>query len=624
MPRPLNKRKKQLASVEDAVAKRRKTSKLLEESLKVPKENSSPIDAIVVPDAITSLHGEESTPEAEAATNTALPDVVTSLPPHIATSIAVAATNTALPDVATSLASTDVDADDDAHAHANTVTETQSNNHLRATDPNTSTSMQGIKLEAAVKTETASAIASTSTSIEQAEAPIPTEPVTNGPNLNRTVAVRRKAAKRTNPLYVALPPKTIAAPLSRSPQAEEIPATKKPRAEEPLPTATDEAAARKIASPDISEALPSPDTPPRGSTATVNVSTRRRSRRQIQLQLIETSETQPDDTDDGGDNDADYVDDDGELSGPAPPTTDTVTMSTLIRRRSSRRVIPTISTSTPVSPSTATMEASSRRHSRRQTQFSRSKMIEVELDDDADHVDLLGPYRYWEDRLSELVEYRTIHGHCNVPHSYSKKETMLGHWLSQQRSQYNWHLQGKKSHMTLSRIQALESLGFEWHNRGADYELRLSELADYRRIHGHCNVPKKHSENLKLSYWVGTQRGQYRLYREGKPSQITLPRIQELESLGFEWSCFDVAWDDRLSELADYRKIHGHCNVPARYSYNSKLGKWVSTQRQQYKMLREGKTLSMTPFRIQALESMGFEWKSPIRGKGARKILDRR
>jgi hypothetical protein len=27
----------------------------------------------------------------------------------------------------------------------------------------------------------------------------------------------------------------------------------------------------------------------------------------------------------------------------------------------------------------------------------------------------------------------------------------------------------------------------------------LSELADYRKIHGHCNVPRNNSENAKLA-----------------------------------------------------------------------------------------------------------------------------
>jgi predicted chitinase len=599
MPRPPNKRKEHLAGVQDAIAKRQKTSKRLEERLEAPKEDSSPIDAIVVPDAISSLHTKKRTPEAEAGTNTALPDVATSLSPPIARSIAVVAINTAvtaLPDVATSLPSTDVDADDDANAHANTVTDTQSNNHLGAADPSTSTSMQGVKLEATVKTETASETASTSTSTNQTEAPIPMEPVMNGPNLNLTVAVRRKAARRTNPLYVAPPPQTIAAPLSWSPQAEKIPATKKPRVEEPLLTATDEAAARKIASPDISEALPSPDTPPR-STATVNVSTRRRSQRQIQLQLIETRETQPDDTDD---NDADYVDDNGDLSGPAP----TSTVNALTRRRSSRHVIPTSSTGTPVSPPTATMEASSRRQSRRQTQFSRSEMSEVELDDDADHGDL--PGSIWEDRLRELGEYRKIHGHCKVSKSCSEN-TKLGNWVSKQRKKYKLHLQGEQSSMTLSRIQTLESFGFEWDSLSAAWADRLSELADYRKIHGHCNVPKGYSENTKLGNWVSKQRMNYTLHLQGNPSSMTLSRIQALEILGFEWHNRDTIWEGCLNELAEYRKIHGHCNVPKHYSENTKLGMWVSKQKAQCKRYREGKTSPMTPFRFQALESLDFE-----------------
>jgi hypothetical protein len=32
-------------------------------------------------------------------------------------------------------------------------------------------------------------------------------------------------------------------------------------------------------------------------------------------------------------------------------------------------------------------------------------------------------------------------------------------------------------------------------------------------------------------------------------------------------------WEDHLSELAYFRKIHGHCNVPRSYSENTKLGK---------------------------------------------------
>jgi hypothetical protein len=74
----------------------------------------------------------------------------------------------------------------------------------------------------------------------------------------------------------------------------------------------------------------------------------------------------------------------------------------------------------------------------------------------------------------------------------------------------------------------------------------------------------------------------YKLHRDGKPSPLTLPRIQELESLAFEWNCNSAAWEDRLSELADYRKINGHCNVPQHYIENTQLAYWVTTQRRDH------------------------------------------
>jgi hypothetical protein len=220
-----------------------------------------------------------------------------------------------------------------------------------------------------------------------------------------------------------------------------------------------------------------------------------------------------------------------------------------------------------------------------------------------------GAVTAWEVRLSELANYRKIHGHCNVPRSYSEN-TKLANWVAYQRLNYKLRVEGKTSYMTVSRIQELESLSFEWGLNVSACEDRLSELADYREIHGHCNVPTSYSENTKLANWVSSQRCQYKLHREGKTSPMTTLRVQELESVGFEWHINGAvtAWEVRLSELADYRKIHGHCNVPKSYSENTKLHNWVFNQRKQYNWFREGKRSPMTTFRIQALESLAFEW----------------
>jgi hypothetical protein len=61
-----------------------------------------------------------------------------------------------------------------------------------------------------------------------------------------------------------------------------------------------------------------------------------------------------------------------------------------------------------------------------------------------------------------------------------------------------------------------------------------------------------------------------------------------------------------MSALADYRKIYGHCNVT--HNYSKELGNWVATQRHNYRLHLKGKNSSISPYRIQELESLGFEW----------------
>jgi hypothetical protein len=227
----------------------------------------------------------------------------------------------------------------------------------------------------------------------------------------------------------------------------------------------------------------------------------------------------------------------------------------------------------------------------------------------------------WEDRLGALANYRNIHGHCNVPPKHGEN-TKLGNWVASQRDAYRLHLEGKRSPMTPFRFQELESLGFEWGLCITAWEDRLSELADYHKVHGHCNVPKSYSGNTKLAKWVRTQRKEYRLHLEGKTSPMTPFRIQKLESLGFHWDSSGSTWQERLSELADYRKIFGHCNVPQNYRENIKLANWVATQRDQYMKHLEGKTSPTTPFRIQELESLGFEWRVSSRKNHLSELAD--
>eukprot|EP00538_Stauroneis_constricta_P011083 CAMPEP_0119570354 /NCGR_PEP_ID=MMETSP1352-20130426/43573_1 /TAXON_ID=265584 /ORGANISM="Stauroneis constricta, Strain CCMP1120" /LENGTH=645 /DNA_ID=CAMNT_0007620021 /DNA_START=479 /DNA_END=2416 /DNA_ORIENTATION=- len=70
----------------------------------------------------------------------------------------------------------------------------------------------------------------------------------------------------------------------------------------------------------------------------------------------------------------------------------------------------------------------------------------------------------WEERLQELKEYRSIHGHCSIPSNYSKNQK-LATWVKCQRRQRKLFCAGKKSNMTLERSQRLDALGFIWELR---------------------------------------------------------------------------------------------------------------------------------------------------------------
>lgn len=70
----------------------------------------------------------------------------------------------------------------------------------------------------------------------------------------------------------------------------------------------------------------------------------------------------------------------------------------------------------------------------------------------------------------------------------------------------------------------------------------------------------------------------------------------------------DPGWDEQFKALVAFYKENGHCKVPARYSSNPKLGRWVMTQRRQFTLMVQGYSSALTIERIQRLESIGFTW----------------
>jgi hypothetical protein len=223
----------------------------------------------------------------------------------------------------------------------------------------------------------------------------------------------------------------------------------------------------------------------------------------------------------------------------------------------------------------------------------------------------------WDIRYKQLVEYKRTHGNCSVPRKYELNKE-LGRWVSNQVR----HKCGDSLHK--DRIAKLESIGFVWGRRLADWHNRFEQLVEYKRTHGNCGVPSHYQSNLELGRWVSLQR-----LLEVKNS-LSKDRVARLESIGFTFGAGHEAnksddWDSFFEELRDYLRNHaGDCNVPEPYRLNPSLGEWVNKQRHDYSLKCGGDQSAMTPEHEAKLNVLGFLWvktKSSVGSKDNNNLL---
>ena len=141
------------------------------------------------------------------------------------------------------------------------------------------------------------------------------------------------------------------------------------------------------------------------------------------------------------------------------------------------------------------------------------------------------------------------------------------------------------------------------------YEI-FNELIEYCEIHGHCNVPQKYDENPRLGIWVNKQRMEKKHMDDQKKSSMTQTKIDNLESIGFKWAQRkgQHAWIRKYIELRMYYEQYGDCEVPTKYKANPSLGRWISSQRSEYKRFLRGISKHMTQERVDLLNALEFTW----------------
>jgi len=142
----------------------------------------------------------------------------------------------------------------------------------------------------------------------------------------------------------------------------------------------------------------------------------------------------------------------------------------------------------------------------------------------------------WLAKFELLKKYKEKQGDCLVPRS----DPYLGRWVRDQRTQYNYFKQEKKSYMTQERIGMLNSIGFVWdasarrsQPKNDVWMSKFEMLKKYKEKHGDFLVPRS---DPHLGYWVSNQRKQYNYFKQEKKSFLTQERIGMLNSIGFVWN----------------------------------------------------------------------------------------
>ena len=231
---------------------------------------------------------------------------------------------------------------------------------------------------------------------------------------------------------------------------------------------------------------------------------------------------------------------------------------------------------------------------------------------------------HWNSMFAELEQYKKDNGNCNV--STTPPHTDLTKWVIAQRREYKKLKENKESLLTASRLMRLNDIGFQFRQRAnyTSWEDRVGQLREYKNQHGHLKIPISDPD---LGWFVSSQREEYRKRCDGKPSSLTDERYNDLNSLGFVFiggkrkgsiKAPRKTWDERFQELVAFRNANNHACVPQHYPG---LGYWVHAQRNQYRLMKQGKKSPMTNEKALRLAEIGMVWDAQKKRGGTSDVI---
>lgn len=115
---------------------------------------------------------------------------------------------------------------------------------------------------------------------------------------------------------------------------------------------------------------------------------------------------------------------------------------------------------------------------------------------------------HWNLNFDSLKKFYKEHDHTMVSRS-DQEHQKLSMWVVDQRRQMKLWKEGKQTTMTKERQKLLDDLDFTWQIRNkTNWDIRYSEMVEYKDKHGTTVVPQHFKENKALGKWVAKQREQ--------------------------------------------------------------------------------------------------------------------
>jgi len=190
----------------------------------------------------------------------------------------------------------------------------------------------------------------------------------------------------------------------------------------------------------------------------------------------------------------------------------------------------------------------------------------------------------WLEGLEELKKFAKAHGTMNVEFS-DKENAHLYRWMTRQRTNY------RGNRMSAERIKLLQDSNFEW---DPPQRTPLSDAHDDTSSSDDSVSSSPSSSSSSSSS------------NSSSSSLSTSSSENGTEEKGEKLNRFMQMWKNRLNQLKQYKKKHGHMNINStRQAKDSTLYDWTYRQRK----LWEANKLSAE--KIKLLDDIGFEWELP-------------